>query len=115
MTNSRDKGARYEREIANYFRDYGYEAHRTAQFRGNTGQAADVEGVPHIHIECKHQERLQPYDWIEQAVRDSNAAGKGDKPVVLMRKNGKETLAVMRLDDWFELYREWSNGWQTEE
>lgn len=45
---------------------------------------------------------------MEQAVRDANAAGNGDKPVVLMRKNGKETLAVMRLDDWFELYREWS-------
>lgn len=44
---SRDKGARYEREIAHRYRDAGFtDAYRTAQFCGNTGHAADVEDVP---------------------------------------------------------------------
>ena len=45
--NSKDKGSRFERQLASMFRDYGYkEARRTAQYCGNTGQAADIEGVP---------------------------------------------------------------------
>lgn len=105
---SRDKGARFERQIASYFREYGYEnAHRTAQFCGKTGQAADVEGIPGIHIECKHCERMTLYDWIDQAVRDTKD---DSKPVVIHKANNKPILVTMRLDDWFELYREWDAG-----
>ena len=39
--NSREKGARFERELARTFRDYGYTgSRRTAQYCGNTGDAA---------------------------------------------------------------------------
>lgn len=45
--NSKKKGARFERELAGIFRDYGYkEARRTAQYCGNTGDASDVVGLP---------------------------------------------------------------------
>lgn len=43
--NSREKGARFERELARTFRDYGYTgSRRTAQYCGNTGDASDVVG-----------------------------------------------------------------------
>lgn len=107
---SRDKGKRYERELAGMFRDYGYEARRTAQFCGKTGDSADIEGVPYIHIEAKHQEQFRIYDWMAQAVRDSKKSHK--LPAVFFRKNNAETLVCMRFDDWMQLYSEYggSNG-----
>lgn len=106
----RDKGARFERQVANLFKDYGYNAFRTAQFEGKSGNCADVEGVPGIHIECKHVERMTLYDWIAQAVRDTEASRKNDKPVVIHKQNNKPILVSMRFDDWIELYREWEAG-----
>ena len=55
---SREKGKRGERCVASLFKEYGYDAKRSAQFCGKTGQAADVVGVPLIHIEVKFQERM---------------------------------------------------------
>ena len=106
--NSRDKGARYERELASALRGYGYETRRTAQYCGNTGDASDVIGLPGIHIEAKHQERIQIYDWMGQAKRDS--AKSGDIPAVFFRKNHCETLVCLRLEDFMEIYREWEAG-----
>lgn len=59
--NSKQKGARFERQLAGLFRDQGYNARRTAQYCGNTGDASDVIGLPGIHIEAKHQERMSLY------------------------------------------------------
>lgn len=65
-------------------------------------------GLRGIHIEAKHQEKLQIYDWMAQAIRDS--AKSDNKPAVFFRKNHCETLVCMRLEDWVELYREWEAG-----
>lgn len=108
MINSKQKGSRYEREIASQLKEYGYDARRTAQYCGKSGNAADVEGLKGIHIECKFCQQIKIYDWMSQAKRDSN--GTGNKPTVFFRKNNHETLVCMRLDDWIELYREWSAG-----
>lgn len=108
--NSKDKGARYEREVAAALRDYGYLTRRTAQYCGNTGEAADVIGLPGIHIECKHVEAMRLYDWIAQAVRDAKAAGGNALPVVIHRKNNAESLVTMRLVDWIQLYRGWEES-----
>ena len=74
MINSKQKGARFERQLAGMFRDYGFQARRTAQYCGNTGDASDVIGLPGIHIEAKHQETMRLYDWMAQAVSDLSAA-----------------------------------------
>lgn len=99
MTNSRDKGARYEREIVGILKqEYGFsDVFRPAQYRGNTGAASDVEGLPGIHIECKHQEQLRPGAWMGQAVRDAEIGG--GIPCVFFRKNNSENLVMMRLID----------------
>ena len=106
--NSKQKGARFERLLASRFREYGYQARRTAQYCGNTGDASDVVGLPGIHIEAKHQERMQLYDWMAQAKRDS--AGSGKLPVVFHKKNNADILVTMTFDDWMNLYREWEAG-----
>lgn len=103
--NSKQKGARFERQLASKFREYGYEARRTAQYCGNTGDASDVIGLAGIHIEAKHQERMQLYDWMAQAKRD--ASGTGNLPAVFHRKNNAEILVTMELADWMRIYREY--------
>ena len=111
---SREKGKRFERQIASLFKEWGYDAHRTAQYRGNTGQAGDVEGVPFIHIEAKHQERMNLYDWVEQAQRDARAEGKNNLPVVIHHQNNKPILCTMTFDAWIQLYNEYRAGREEE-
>ncbi len=45
---------------------------RGQQYCGCSG-AADVVGLPGIHIECKRVERLNLHDAMDQAVRDAGA------------------------------------------
>ena len=103
--NSKQKGARFERQLAGLFRDYGYtDARRTAQYCGNTGDASDVVGLPGIHIEAKHQEKMYLYNWVEQAERDSKESG--NIPAVFPKKNNAEILVTMRVDDFMKIYKE---------
>lgn len=106
--NSKQKGARFERLLASRFRDQGYEARRTAQYCGNTGDASDVVGLPGIHVEAKHAEQMRLYEWMSQAKRD--AEGTGRLPAVFHKKNNAEILVTMELDTWFHLYREFEAG-----
>lgn len=107
--NSKQKGARFERHLASKFREYGYaDSRRTAQYCGNTGDASDVVGLPGIHIEAKHQERMQLYDWMDQAKRD--ASGTGNLPVVFHKKNNSEILVTMQFDSFMKLYKDWEGG-----
>lgn len=103
--NSKQKGARFERALASKLREYGYDCRRTAQYCGNTGDASDVIGLPGIHIEAKHQEKMQLYDWMDQAKRDSEKSG--NLPTVFHKKNNAEILVTMRFEDWMKLYNEW--------
>lgn len=103
---SREKGKRYEREVASYLKAQGYDCRRGQQYCGSSGDA-DVIGLPGIHIECKHAEKMSLYDWMDQAVRD---AKEGELPVVFHRKNNCETLVTMRADDWIRMYREYEAG-----
>ena len=106
MTNSREKGARYERELASLLNDYGYECRRGQQFCGANGDA-DVVGLPGIHIEAKHVERLNLYEAMKQSIRD---ARQGEIPAVFHRKNRQGTMVTMLLSDWMKLYKAWESG-----
>lgn len=106
--NSRDKGKRYERELAGQLRDYGYDARRGQQYCGSNGDP-DVVGLPFIHIEAKHRERGQGeiYDWMAQAIAD---AKEGEIPTVWHRKNHCETLVTLRMDDFMTMYKDFEVG-----
>lgn len=111
--NSKAKGARFERQLASRLRDYGYNARRTAQYCGKSGDASDVVGLPGLHIEAKHQERMSLYEWMAQAKRD--AEGTGRLPAVFHKKNNAEILVTMELEDFMNLYREWEAGFELKE
>lgn len=101
MTNSRQKGARGERELSNLLNRLGYKTRRGQQYCGANGDA-DVVGLPGIHIECKRVEKLNIYKAINQAVND---ARDGEVPVVMHRKDREEWLVTMRFDDYMEMYK----------
>ena len=114
--NSKQKGARFERLLASIFREYGYtEARRTAQYCGNTGDASDVVGLPGLHIEAKHQEKMCLYDWMAQAKRDAEANGGKKLPAVFHKKNNANILVTMELEDFMNLYTEWEAGFDLKE
>lgn len=106
MVNSREKGARGEREFAEFCKEQGYgESRRGQQYSGIEGE--DVVGLPGIHVEVKRVEKLNIYDAMSQAIGD---AKEGQLPVVAHRRNRHPWLITMRAEDWFELYREWEAG-----
>ena len=105
--NSKRKGTAGELEIVRALKTHGYDVRRTAQYCGNTGEAADVVGLPGIHIEVKRVERLNISEAMAQAIRDSRA---GDAPTVFHRRSNAPWMVTMLLEDWINLYREWEAG-----
>lgn len=105
MTHSLNKGKSGERELAKILQTYGYETRRSQQFSGLGDSSADVIGLPHIHIESKRTERGHglTYDWLEQAKRDAKESG--NLPCVFHRRNRKEWLVTMSLEDFMKLYQ----------
>lgn len=102
--NSRQKGARGEREWRDQLRNEGFDARRGQQFSGGS-DSPDVicDSLPGIHWEVKRVERGNPYDWMMQARRD---AGDSKMPVVAHKRNGQDWLCVLRAEDFFQLIRE---------
>lgn len=90
--NSRQKGARIEREAAKDARQHwGFdEAKRSAQVSGNI--SSDLWDTPGVHFEVKGHKRIAAQRFLDQAERD---AAPGTIPVVLMRENGDKDFVVM--------------------
>ncbi len=99
--NSRAKGAKGERELANLLKENGYTARRGQQYCGANGDA-DVVGLEGIHIECKRVERLNIDEAMAQAIAD---AKEGEMPAVFHRKNRKGWLVTMPFEIWIKLYK----------
>ena len=112
--NRKQKGARFERLLATKLREYGYECRRGQQYCGANGDA-DVVGLPHIHIEAKHQEQMRLYDWMDQAKRDAKAGNEGRLPAVFHKKNNADILVTMTFDDWMQIYKEYEASMTMEE
>lgn len=100
--NSKQKGARGERELAKVLRAHGFKTRRGQQYCGANGDA-DVVGLPNIHIECKRVERLNLYDAMTQAKSD---AKQDEIPVVMHRKDKCDWLVTLSLDDFMKIYKE---------
>lgn len=110
------KGDNYEREIASYINDRLFEG-REQVYRAplsgggrqfvSGGGSADLVGTPEIWVEAKRTERFQPYAAMEQAETGIRGKRAPEKPVVISRRSRIPTgdsLVVMRLDDWLDLY-----------
>lgn len=100
----REKGKRGELLLARFLREHGYEARRTSQYCGQTGDASDVIGLPGLHIECKFVERLNIREALGQAVRDAKP---GLIPVLFHKRSREEWQVTLRAEDFMAIYREW--------
>jgi hypothetical protein len=100
--NSRQKGARCERELRDLFHGQGYaKARRGQQFCGHP-DAPDVivPELPWLHLESKAVQNLNVWKAMGTAVED---AGPEKMPVMFHKKNGTDWLVTMRQEDWFKL------------
>ena len=102
---SREKGKRGERQWALVCREHGYECRRISQYCGQSGEAADVVGLPGVHIEVKRVERLNVPEAMKQAVRDAGKFHDG-APALFHRRSREPWLVTMQLKDWMGLYQE---------
>ena len=108
--NSRAKGAKGERELANKLKEYGYNCRIGQQFNGLEGE--DVTGLDYIHIECKRVENLNIEKALQQSKRD---AKENQLPAVFHRKNGEKWKVTMDFDDWMQLFNEYYSSKKLDE
>lgn len=101
---SRNKGRRFEQELARLFREAmpGAVVHRG--FQGRSGEeAADVE-CPVFWIEAKRGR--QPN--VRAALRQARAAApQGRVPIAIIRDDRAEAFVSLLLADFLELLTEW--------
>jgi len=96
----RTKGATYEREIVHTLVERGYIAARNLMQTRDGG--ADIILQDFI-IECKRRASIAVYDWLDQAT----LAAKGRKrPVVVARGDRRESVVILRLEDFLDLVGE---------
>ena len=99
MVNSRNKGARGERECVDFFKDMGFDAKRTAQLQAanDDSQYPDVtarRGDLSLGIECKVGNTVVPaiiYRHIKQA---EDEAGQRI-PLVYLRRDREDAIIIM--------------------
>jgi hypothetical protein len=84
MVNSKQKGARAERQAAAHLRELGHtKARRGRQYHGGPESPDLADAVPGVHFEVKHTERLELWKAIKQAEEDCGL----DVPVVMFKRN----------------------------
>lgn len=105
--NSKQKGNRFERFVAHLFKLAGYENARRSQQYAGINNDADVVGVPYIHIEAKHVERLNIYEAMKQSILDARPK---ELPIVIHKKNQKSVLVTMEFKDWIVMYKEFEKN-----
>jgi hypothetical protein len=101
---SRRKGAAFERELAQRFREVMPDAvvRRGLQYR--TGEEAPDVEVPCFWVEAKHHHRTNVRAAMRQAI---DACPCGRWPIAVCKDDHATRLVTMQLDDFLELVREW--------
>lgn len=93
---SRDKGGRGEREGASFWSSvWGVVSRRGQQRSGSPDSPDIIHDMAGVHVEVKRCEAGNPYAWMQQAVDDAGS----NIPVVIHRRNHKDWLLIMRLED----------------
>lgn len=92
--NSRDKGARGERELAQALRLHGFvNAERGQQHSGSPDSPDIKNAIRDVHIECKRVEKLN----LDAAMTQSSKDAGENIPVVMHRKNNTEWKVTVSL------------------
>jgi Holliday junction resolvase len=94
VVNSRDKGARLEREAAHALNsELGLRTERGA--RNGVRGGADLIGVPGVRFEVKGRKSIGALRFLDQARTEAKA---GEVPVVLMRENAGDWVLMVPLE-----------------
>jgi len=99
--NSRQKGARAEREVRDLLKERGYDAHRGQQFSGGNESPDVKHNLNGLHIEVKHVQNLNLDKAMEQSRRD---AKEGEIASVWHRKNGETWKVTIDAQDFLDLW-----------
>ena len=104
MTNGKQKGNQFEREIAEEFRrNLGEFAARNSGSGAGISKS-DIHNNFNLNLECKRVERLNIFKAITQSERDANFAH--SRPTVVFRANRMpEPYIAIELSHFFELIR----------
>lgn len=103
MTDSRAKGAAWERQVARMFREAlglpadSRKVRRSGGGQADGGQVPDVD-VPHLWIECKVGPKQSPRAALFQA--EVGATGTGRLPVAVVKHDRRTPFAMMRAETW---------------
>ena len=101
----RDKGARFEREIARRFSDAlpGCDAKRGLQTRGGAAEVPDVQAGP-FAIECKVGKKPPVRTALNTAVEH---CPRWHYPIAVIKEDRRQPFAVLPLEDLLEILGEW--------
>jgi len=102
---SRDKGARFEREIANKLKEvFGPRVTRSSGqcFSGDT--RADVD-CPDLWVECKVGKRPNIKAALEQAEGARDSSGSTKTPIAICKWDRDEAIASMRIGVFVQLLK----------
>ena len=69
---------------------------------------SDLKNTPHIYVEAKRTEKFKIHESIKQVEENIETSKSDSFPVVITRRNRETTgnsLCVLRLDDFMELYK----------
>lgn len=102
IINSRDKGARAERHVANVLTERGFIARRGMQFKGGTDSPDIICEELHkaFHFEVKFVNRFDLRAAVEQAKRDCLGL---KMPVIVHKTNGVPWSVTMDLNEFIDL------------
>ena len=97
------KGSKNERWIAEQY--IKYELDKTAGRMPLSGAVEHMKGDIRKAAdgwldECKNQERIQLWKWWDQTKMQ---CGKGEKPVLHFTSNNKDSVTMVKTEDWFDM------------
>lgn len=99
---NRVRGHRHERLIAKRFNAFlGLSAQRGIGQARSAGEVADVKGVPHLWVECKHRKALSVREALRQAEFDRP---EDLLPVAIYRFDRKKDMVAMYSVDFRDVY-----------
>lgn len=99
---SRNKGATFERWVADQFTEKlgGLLRGRVQRNIGQARDGGDDITMPGLRIECKRYAKMGFYPWLKQV---QAAAGANERVVVVAKADNEEPVAIVPLKDFLDM------------
>lgn len=96
---SRNKGHKFEREIAKRLRKVFPEARRQLEYHQNDANGVDIQQTGRYRIQCKRFKKYAPVSCIEEVQLN----GPDEVPVLVTKGDNAPILAVLPFDELLRL------------